>query len=92
MSITNNKKDKKTKKELSGKILSDLEEKIDENLSFSNDTEIILSDKEAKDLEVKLQDMKVDEQTKKFFKTTKSFYKKLKTNDFIITLEELENE
>jgi len=85
--INNNKKDKKINKEISGKILGDCEE----NLSFSDDKEIILSDKEAKDLEVKLQNLDVDEQTRIFFKTTKNFFQKLKTNDFIISLEELEN-
>ena len=66
------------------------EKMTDENLFFDNSDEIILTQKERKDLKCKLENNKVDLKTKAFFKSAHQFSKKLRENDFSISLEEIE--
>ncbi len=67
------------------------EEKImEENLFFDNSEEIILTEKETKDLENKFENKKIDVKTQAFFKSTHILSKKLRENANTISLEEIE--
>ena len=61
-----------------------------ENLLFNNSEEILLTEKEIKDLEKKLENLEINSKTRTFFKSAHQFFKKLEENDFTISLEEIE--
>ena len=61
-----------------------------ENLFFNDSEEIILSDKEIKDLKKKLENIDINEKTRSFFKSAHQFFKKLEKNNYTISLEEIE--
>ncbi|TFG21541.1 MAG: hypothetical protein EU529_13335 [Promethearchaeota archaeon] len=62
----------------------------DENLFFDLSQEIIMTSQEAKLMEKSLKRMNINDKVKNFSKSNHQFYKKLKNNNFIISLEELE--
>jgi hypothetical protein len=66
--------------------------RLDENLFFNMEKDIILTEQELKALEKSLVNLKVDKKTSSFFKSAYKFYKKLEKNDFNISLEEIERE
>jgi len=61
-----------------------------ENLFFNDSEEIILSEKEIKDLQKKLEDTDINKKTRSFFKSAHQFFKKLEQNNYTISLEEIE--
>ncbi len=61
-----------------------------ENLFFNDSEEIILSEKEIKDLKKKLENREINEKTRSFFKSAHQFFKKLEENNYTISLEEIE--
>jgi len=71
-------------------IKKDDEKMVEENIIFDNSEEIILTEKEIKELEIKLKNKEIDLKTKAFFKSANQFSKKLKENDYLISLEEIE--
>jgi len=65
---------------------------INENFFFKFNEELILTNHEVKQLEKSLANLELDDKTRSFFRSAHKFYKKLKENDFIISLEEIEQE
>ncbi len=62
----------------------------EENLFFDDSEEIVLTEKEIKDLKKKFENIEINEKTSSFFKSAHQFFKHLEQNDYTITLEEIE--
>ena len=66
------------------------EKMTEENFFFDNSEDIVLTEKEIKNLEYRLENKETDEKTRAFFKSAHYFSKKLRENDYTISLEEIE--
>lgn len=63
-----------------------------ENLFFHLDQDLTLNSEEAKRIKNSLKNTEVDSKTKKFFQSAHELYDKIKENNFIISLEEIQKE